>query len=188
MYRLAIAFLLFLAAAPLHAADRKFDPEAAAKAVAPYLDDRTVAVVQVDLTRLDVDALAKQLAAVANLKMEEIADDKEAVSDALQALLKAGAKDVFLVVSLIDVPSELPFLVLPVANDADAKALLELLPKEANVHPYSFRRGTASSGSATRSSAAAKRRASASRRSSRKRGRKWPRDSRRPATASSMPW
>ena len=52
MYRFAFLLpLLFLASSPARAADRKFDADAAAKAIAPFLDDRTVAVVHVDLTR-----------------------------------------------------------------------------------------------------------------------------------------
>ena len=135
MHRLAIAFLLFLAAAPLHAADRKFDPEAAAKAVAPFLDDRTVAVVQVDLTRLDVDALAEKFAALTKTKLDDLAEEKKAVALMLQTLSKAGAKDAFLVVSLIDAPNEPPFVVLPLAKDGDPKAILDLTPKE-GLHSY----------------------------------------------------
>jgi Protein of unknown function (DUF1559) len=136
MHRFAVLLPLLLSlAAPVHAADRKFDPVAAAKVIAPFLDDRTVAVVHVDLTRLDVDAIAKRLADLANIKVEEI-EEKKAVSDTLQALLKAGAKDLFVVVSVSDLPTDMPFLVLPVEKDADAKAILELLPKPVGLHSY----------------------------------------------------
>jgi hypothetical protein len=129
MRRFVGLFLLLLAAAPAHAADRKFDADAAAKAVAPYLDDRTVAVVHVDLTRVDVDALFKQLVAAAGLKDADVAESKKATGETLQALLKAGAKDAFVVFSLIDLPMEPPFIVLPADKDADAKAILEVTPK-----------------------------------------------------------
>ncbi len=135
MHRLAIALLLFLAAAPAHAADHKFDPEAAAKAVAPYLDDRTVAVVHVDLTRIDVDAFADKFAALTKLKPDDLAQEKKAAAGLLQTLTKAGAKDAFFVVSLIDIPSEPPFVVLPLGKDGDAKAILDLTPKE-GLHSY----------------------------------------------------
>ena len=46
--RFTVAFFLaLLAGAPLAAADR-FDPEARAKTVAPYLDDQTIAVVHAE--------------------------------------------------------------------------------------------------------------------------------------------
>jgi hypothetical protein len=130
MHRCVFLFpLLFLVPAPAHAADRKFDADAAAKTVAPFLDDRTVAVAHVDLTRLDVDTLAKQLAALTGFKLEEFGDEMKIVDDTLQALRKAGAKDVFVVTSLTDLPNEPPFVVLPVDNDADARAILALAPK-----------------------------------------------------------
>jgi hypothetical protein len=135
MHRLAIAFLLCLAAAPAHAADRKFDPDAAAKAVAPYLDDRTVAVVHVDLTRVNVDAFAEKFAALTKMKLDDLAQEKKAAASLLDTLKKAGAKDAFLVVSLIDIPNNPPFVVLPQDKDGDPKAILDLTPKQ-GLHSY----------------------------------------------------
>jgi hypothetical protein len=117
--------LILLPAAPVPA-ERKFDPDAAARAVAPYLDDGTVAVVHVDLTRLDADALHKQFAALANLKPGELAEAKKLVGEAVKKLTNAGARDVFFVFSLADVPKEPPFVVVPLDKDADLKAILGL--------------------------------------------------------------
>ena len=130
MPRLAIAFLLILAAAPAYAADRHFDSEAAAKAVAPFLDERTVAVVHVDLMRIDVDAFADKYAVLTQKKLDDLAQEKKAIASLLQTLSKGGAKDVFLVVSLIDIPNEPPFVVLPLEKDNTPKSILDLNPKE----------------------------------------------------------
>ncbi len=61
---IAFALAASVLALPASAAERKFDPEACAKAVAPYLDDSTFAVLHVDLTAVDVDALAAKAADV----------------------------------------------------------------------------------------------------------------------------
>jgi hypothetical protein len=136
MHRLAVLILpSLLLAAPAQAAERKFDAEAAAKAVAPFLDDRTVAVAHVDLTRIDVDAFAEKIAALTKMKADNLADEKKAVAGLLQALTKAGAKDAFFVVSLADLPGEMPFVVLPLEKGADAKAILDLTPKD-GLHSY----------------------------------------------------
>jgi hypothetical protein len=135
MLRLAIAFLLILAAAPAYAADRNFDPEAAAKAVAPFLDERTVAVVHVDLMRVDVEAFADKYAVLTQRKLDDLAQEKKAIASVLQTLSKSGAKEAFLVVSLIDIPNEPPFVVLPLEKDSTPQAILDLNPKE-KVHSY----------------------------------------------------
>ncbi len=136
MHRFAFLLpLLVLLPTPAHAADRKFDADAAAKTIAPYLDDRTVAVVHVDLTRLDVDAFADKFAALTKMKLDDLAQEKKAVAFLLQTLTKAGAKDAFLVVSLIDLPNGTPFVVLPLGKDGDPKAILDLTPKD-SLHSY----------------------------------------------------
>jgi hypothetical protein len=117
--------LVLLPAAPVPT-DRKFDADAAAKAVAPFLDDATVAVVHLDLTRLDADALHKQFAALANLKPGELVELKKLVAESVKKLTNAGARDAFVVFSLADLPKAPPFVVLPLDKDADLKAILGL--------------------------------------------------------------
>jgi hypothetical protein len=139
MHRLAVLVVpLLLIAAPAHAADRKFDADADAKAIAPFLDDRTVAVAHVDLTRLDVDALADKIAALTKLKPDDLAEPKKVAAEVAQALTKAGVRDAFLVVSLADLPNEPPFVVLPLEKGADVKAILALTPKMGDVKSYSL--------------------------------------------------
>ena len=137
MHRLAVLVVpLLLIAVPARAADRKFDADAAAKAIAPFLDDRTVAVAHVDLTRVDVDVIADKIVALTKFKPDDVAEPKKAAAGIVQTLTKAGARDAFLVVSLADLPNEPPFVVLPLEKGADVKAILELTPKVGDVKSY----------------------------------------------------
>jgi hypothetical protein len=112
---LALALAATVLALPATAADRKFDAEACAKAVAPYLDDQTVAVLHVDLTALDVDALLNKAAALAKLDAGAMQLPRKEATAAVKALTDAGAHDFYLVVSLADVPEHQPFMVFPLA-------------------------------------------------------------------------
>src|SRR5262249_26833601 len=112
MHRLVIpALALLLLAAPARAADRKFDPDAAAKAVAPFLDDSATAVAHADLTRLDVHAVTDWLAKLAHLEEEDVAGPGNFFRTAVEALTGAGARDVFLVHRLADSRKTLYFVV-----------------------------------------------------------------------------
>src|SRR5436190_23979019 len=96
------------------AADEKADDAAAglAREVAPYLDDQVLAVMHLDLTKLDVDA------ALAALRKAGLADKQaEAVGKVARPIVAGltglGLKRGFVVVSLADVPEQPPLLVLP---------------------------------------------------------------------------
>src|SRR5262249_41809836 len=117
--------LLLLPAAPIPA-DRKFDADAAAKAVSPFLDDDTVAVIHVDLTRLDADRLHEQLGTLGRLQPGDLKEQKKALADAVKKLTDAGAKDVFMVFSIADFGKQPPFFVVPLDQGADPDALVGL--------------------------------------------------------------
>jgi hypothetical protein len=125
--------LLGLAAAPAQAADRKFDPDAAAKAVAPFLDDNVMLVAHVDLTRLDAAAVVDWFAKMAKIKPKEIDRPKKMLTTLAQGVARAGVKDVYLVGSM---QSGWPtgILVMPLEPGADdkviAKVFGEVIPKE----------------------------------------------------------
>ncbi|HEY1380964.1 MAG TPA: DUF1559 domain-containing protein [Gemmataceae bacterium] len=119
------AGLLAALAWPVPAAD----PADAAKVVAPYLDDQTAAVARLDVAHLDVDAAAERFAAAAGVNVRQIADARRAVREALAAFRKAGASELYAVVSLADLPSPGPFVLAPRAgaNDDDLKRALAVL-------------------------------------------------------------
>src|SRR5438093_13327597 len=85
----AAAGLLVALTWPLPAAD----PQAAAKLVAPYLDDQTVAVVRLDVANLDVDAAVERFAKVAGVNAQHLGDARRSVREGLAAFRKAGATE-----------------------------------------------------------------------------------------------
>src|SRR6266481_5179624 len=134
-----VAWTVFLSlAAPCLADDKKIDAEARAKAVAPFLDEQLIAVGRVDLTRVDVNAIAEKLSEYAKLKDEEIAGPKKEVGDWLSAWKKAGVRELYVVVSLADVPGLPPFVVVPLGGDADAKNLSDALGRAKPFQVYQF--------------------------------------------------
>ena len=129
MHRFAVVALplLLLVTVPAPAADRTFDPEAAAKAVAPFIDERAVAVAHVDLTRVDVDALAALFFKLTQVKPEAVAEPQKFLTDTFKALTKAGAKDVYFVLTLQDPrQGDVLFAVVPLEAGADAGKIGEV--------------------------------------------------------------
>jgi hypothetical protein len=101
-------------------------PAAGADPVAPFLDEQTFAVARLDLAKLDADALSKALVDLGGMPADEAADVKEGADHWLADFRKAGGKEVFVVFSLADFPGA-PFLLVPLGEGADAKALAGLL-------------------------------------------------------------
>jgi hypothetical protein len=122
MYRITAAALALALALPAAAAD-KFDPEPRARAVAPFLDEQTVGVARLDLTRIDAEALLDKLAEAGKLEADEIAGPKRDLRGWLADLTRAGGKELYVVFSLADLPLQPPFLVVPLEAGADAKAV-----------------------------------------------------------------
>jgi hypothetical protein len=99
------------------------------KSVAPFLDERTVAVLRLDLGKLDIADLLDRLGATAKLDKEALAGTKKEWSAWLKELTAAGGREMYVIGSLAEVPDHPPFVVLPLARDADAKALSAALPR-----------------------------------------------------------
>jgi hypothetical protein len=108
------------------------DPTATAKLVAPYIDADTFAVVHVNLGAIDVDAAAERFAKAAGVDMQEFAGARKHVGEALASFRKAGANELFAVVSMADLPFPGPFVLVPRAgtNDAEVTRALGLLGSE----------------------------------------------------------
>ncbi len=115
-----------------------FDPAARAAAVAPFLDDQTLAVGRIDLAKLDPAAVVKLLTEVAGDKSPEAAQQFAALEQQAKArlhvLTQLGFGELYAVFSLADMPKEPLLVVAPVkAGGAQktAEALRELLHFEA---------------------------------------------------------
>src|SRR5438067_13104920 len=100
------ALALVLALALPAAAAEKFDPEALAKAVAPFVDAQAVGVAHADLTRIDAAALLDKVAEIGKLEAEQMEGPKRDLRGLLADLTRAGAKDLFVVVGMSDLPPQ----------------------------------------------------------------------------------
>jgi prepilin-type processing-associated H-X9-DG protein len=123
--------LLFLCLPAATLAQTGFDPAARLAAVAPFLDEHTIAVGHVDLRRLDPAAAVKTLG---DLAPKEDADFRSKLTEMetgmgtmLKAFNQVGISEVYLVVSIADLPHNPPFLVAPVKAGGDADAAAEML-------------------------------------------------------------
>ncbi len=114
-------------------AKRVFDPAERAGEIAPFIDEQTIVVMHLDLNRVDIDAIVKKLKSIAGDIGVSEAERKminpvQAMSSQWRsAFLKAGGRDIYVIISLADIPRD-PFLIVaPLGKDADVRAILGLL-------------------------------------------------------------
>src|SRR5262245_9300441 len=98
MHKLLPFTLVLVCAGPLVAADPAFDPDARARAVAPFLDDQTILVLRADLTRVETDPLLAKLLGLQlfGARPKEIAEAQTKSRAWVQEFRKAGGKDIYL--------------------------------------------------------------------------------------------
>ncbi len=94
-----------------------------AKALAPLLDDRAFAVLRLDLEKIDVARLIERLTTGAEPKPTHLSRAAREWKATAEGLVQDGARVVYLVASLADVPDDYPFLVVPLGGGADAGKL-----------------------------------------------------------------
>src|SRR6267378_472859 len=87
MHRLAVLLIPLVLALPATAGEKGFDADARAKVVAPYLDDQTIAVAHVDLTRVNVGTFVDKLAEAGKVDRKVIARDMNGMQLALAAFI-----------------------------------------------------------------------------------------------------
>src|SRR4051794_8469574 len=101
MRRFAFVLLLLAVALPAGAGGEKFDPEGRAKALAPYLDELTLAVARVDLSRSDGEAIATKIAELAGA-LDDEADGKRPLRRWVADFTAAGGKELFFIFRVAD--------------------------------------------------------------------------------------
>jgi hypothetical protein len=121
MSKLAAVLSALVLALPAAAAD----PDARTKLIAPFLDDQTLAVGYLDVTRIDLDALATWVAEAGKVPARELDEPRQLIGRWLTAFTKAGGKQLVTVVSLADLPNP-PLVLVPLEKDADTRALTGL--------------------------------------------------------------
>ena len=136
----SLVVLAILSASRATAAE-EFDPAARAAAVAPYLDDQAIAVGRIDLTRIDREALFEEIVAVfakagmaapdgVRLEQEFRAEASKVRAQGekwIEEFTRAGGRELYLVVTLADFPQEPFFVIAPVKEGGDHRAVAGLL-------------------------------------------------------------
>ena len=125
-----LSSLLFLCIPAAALAQTGFDPAARVAAIAPFLDEHTIAVGHVELKKLDPAAAVKTIGELApdeDAEFQKRLSEMEAgVKTMLKVMGEAGISDVYLVVSIADVPQSPPFIVAPVKG-GDVEKAAEML-------------------------------------------------------------
>jgi len=107
----------------------------AAKHLAPFVDEQTIAILHLDVDRLDVDALkAKAQELSAKLAPEEreqanlmLALGIPVIKNGREAFIKAGGHHVYFVFTMSDSLGSPGFALVPLEQGADAKTIANLL-------------------------------------------------------------
>src|SRR6187401_2684515 len=101
-------------------------PGSAAKGIAAFVDEQTLAVVRVDITKVKIEPLFDWIDGLVPDKVP-----RAPVEQWLKALAKAGVQEAYAALSLSD-GFDAPFAVMPLGKNGDAAALkpmLATLPK-----------------------------------------------------------
>lgn len=110
--------------------EKKPDQARVARELSAYVDDQVLAVVHLDLVRLDPAAVLERVAALAN-PAAPLGQEAEARVMELRklrsAFLKAGGQRLFVLFSLAEVQSGTPLLIIPLERNADTETLTNLL-------------------------------------------------------------
>jgi prepilin-type processing-associated H-X9-DG protein len=112
MYAISTALtLMILAQAPA-----QLVADARVQAIAPFVDNDVIAVLQIDLVQTDLQGLA---ARVLSGSPPGVIDDAKKSVLWSESLRKAGAREVYFFLSMADMPG-MPFAVVPLAAGADS--------------------------------------------------------------------
>jgi Protein of unknown function (DUF1559) len=128
----ALTLLILSQAAVQPAADRRLE------AIAPFVGNDVFAILEVDLARADLPGLAAGIAGDSPTGLFAGAKNQLQWSDSLR---KAGAKELYFVGSVIDMPGQ-PFVVVPLVDGADAAQIDRLFqgdgkgPRLFGLHAY----------------------------------------------------
>jgi len=106
------------------------EDDARVRTIAPYLDEQTFAVAHVSLTGLDCAAVLPDFGPFEGIDAAGAKDLQANADRWLGEFKKAGGRDVYLVFSLADFP-DVPFLIAPLPDGSDAKALAALFKFQA---------------------------------------------------------
>jgi hypothetical protein len=96
--------------------------EGRAKLLAPFIDEQTIGVARIEVSEID----AERLFEVSTRFMpagHPLLQSKTIVAKFVDDFKQAGGRELYLVASLADLPEQPPFLLVPLYEDSDEKAL-----------------------------------------------------------------
>jgi hypothetical protein len=108
----------------------EFDPQARAAAILPYLDEQTIAVAYVDVSGVEFDPMVEFLSGFVTLPepfRDQLPQVKQRITALKAAFKNAGAERFYVVLSLADIPRGEPYVVVPVAEGCNPRAVAGLL-------------------------------------------------------------
>jgi Protein of unknown function (DUF1559) len=103
------------------------DPDHRVDSIAPFVDSSVFAVIQFDVAKLDVQKLSARV--LGDSQAGVLADGKKMALEWSEGLKAAGAKELYLVFSIIDMPGQ-PFVVVPLADGAQADGIARTIHAE----------------------------------------------------------
>src|SRR5271157_4066155 len=103
-------------------ADEKLAPDSRVKDISPFIDEQTILVLHVDVSRIKAEDLMAEVVKIVPIPAKEAQRAKEQAGSMLESLNKLGLKDFYFVFSLADLTAPL-FMVVPLAPDADIQAI-----------------------------------------------------------------
>jgi hypothetical protein len=122
-----ICLVLALTALPATAAEPRFDAEAEAKRLAPFIDRHTFVVARLDLRQFELVAALTLLEPMMHGSAEHAASAKETVKAWRDAFIKKGGRELYVVYGASDFPNP-PCLLTPIGESPpERKDLYELL-------------------------------------------------------------
>src|SRR5262245_58554557 len=115
MRKVLVVLFFLLLCVPATAAERVDH----GKTLAPFLDEQTIAVVRIDLSRLDVDSFSRWVTRVTRSDPKEAAEPREALGQLVAGVTKARVTAVYVVLGLADLPDGTPLVIFPVGKGTD---------------------------------------------------------------------
>jgi len=115
---------LLIAVSSAEAAD---DSTSNAKTIAPYIDEGTIAVGRLDLTKIDVPAAVKRIHEIVPLRPQQLAAGQKAAMRFLTLLREQKVTEVYGVFSLTDFPQGGVFVIVPVGEGGDHRKVAGLM-------------------------------------------------------------
>ncbi|MBN1911742.1 MAG: DUF1559 domain-containing protein [Pirellulales bacterium] len=146
---LFLAALIFSADPGL--AETSFDPAARAKAIAPFVDEQTIAVAHVDLRRVNLGTVFGELGQISSTVSPDLAAEfyrqggqgLAMATGTMASIMAVGGGEFYAVVSTADQPADngkgLAFVCIPVTKTTNDEALFQMY-KSANKHAFEAHR------------------------------------------------